>query len=132
MPILGGSPSVIPAFPDVELAVITYLAGKGFAVAAALPPTPPSPFTRVIRIGGVPAVKWVLDAARLQLDTWADTKQAARNTAAAVEAAMYSMPFHVTNVSDVGTDLGLTWQPDDLDTPPKPRYLQGFVVYIRA
>ena len=121
----------IPVLPDTELTVVTYLRGLSFTVGTILASPIPSPFSRVLRIGGVPAVKWAVDAARIQVDTWANTKQAARDAAAAVEAAMYEMPFHVTGVSDVGTDLGLTWQPDSIDTPAHPRYTQGFVVYIR-
>lgn len=128
--------TTIPKFLDAELAVVNYLRGRnlgtGVTVGTSRPPgTLAGPFVRVNRIGGIPAVKWAVDAPRLQVDTWAATQKLARDTAVAVEAAMYEMPFNVVGVSDVGTDLGLTWQPDDVETPSQPRYIQGFVVYIR-
>jgi hypothetical protein len=129
-------PAVLP-FPDGELVTINWLRSKGMNAAASVPQTPTRPNLVVSRIGGVPAVRWALDVASLQIDVWGTSKAQARDAAAAALAVLYQMPGQAgadehAYVTDVDVTLGLTWQPDSVINPPTPRYLFGIAVTLRT
>lgn len=124
-------------FPDAELVTINWLRSKGFHAAASVPSQPTRPNLVVTRTGGLPAVKWAVDSAALQIDVWGSTKQQARDTAAAALSALYAMPGAAGEaegafVSDVDVTLGLTWMPDGVQQPATPRYLFTVTVTLRS
>jgi hypothetical protein len=126
----------VPAFPDAELVAINWLRTNGFRAGASVPQSPARPNLVVTRTGGSPAVKWAVDLAALQVDVWGQTKQQARDTAADALACLYAMPGQAGQdedafVSDVDVTLGLSWQPDDAQNPPIPRYLFAIAVTLR-
>ncbi len=118
------------ALPDAELLVIGYLNGHGFAASTDLPTAPTYPLLTVNRIGGIP-VDRVLDVARLQVDAWGASRASAGDYARSARAALLAMPDSVPRVTAVLDDLGLSWQPDTVVTPPRPRFLFGVAVYLR-
>lgn len=124
-------------FPDAELVAISYLRAQGLNASSVLPSSPTRPNAVVTRVGGSPVVKWAVDQAVLQIDVWGSTKQQARDTAARAVTLLYQMPGRAgadqgACVSDVDVVLGLTWQPDDVQNPPVPRYLFTVSVTLRA
>jgi hypothetical protein len=91
--------------------------------------TPKFPLLVVQRIGGLPAVERWLDAARIQLDCWANTEADAWKLASTVQAALWDLPGNrpLGVVTGVAPDLGMTDSPDP-DTG-RPRVLFGVVVF---
>jgi len=122
--------------PDAELVATAYLRGHedvapivGARVYTELPESPVYPLLRVQRVGGVTRVPRRLDSARMQVEAWATTKQAARDLAATAHAALWDAGGHtvegavITGVEDV---LGLTWFADPVTH--RPRYLFDVVL----
>lgn len=124
--------------PDVERTAVTWLRTRtdvtallGQRIATEVPANPTFPLVRLTRVGGVAPVLDHLDAGRLQVDVWGDTKQQARDAAATVLSALITdLPGTTVDgvvVTGVVQDLGFTWQPDP-DTD-RPRYLFGVAVF---
>lgn len=98
----------------------------------------PYPRLTITRLGGsagpIPAH---LDAARIQVEAWADHakdgggKKAANDVARTAQAAMYEM-VNVSHEEGVVTDvqciLGPSWVPDPVTE--RPRYLLDFIVRV--
>lgn len=106
--------------PDAELLVVNYLrdidelANLYVNVWTTLPPAPALPAVRVLRVAGAPAIRQHLDVARLQVDTWADTKEQAHTVARLVQAALHDMPgAHDEGVVTAVDDGVFRWAPDD-------------------
>jgi hypothetical protein len=96
------------------------------------------PKVRLHRIGGVEAVGRWLDAPRIQVEAWAESKAIAHDVAATVKAAMHDMVGTFVSyidgpqgvVTGVEESLGLQWLPDERVKPPKPRYVFEMVVFL--
>lgn len=128
----------LSVLPDAELLAVGYLRGQaevaaivGTRVYTELPAAPVFPLLTLHRFGGVPTVPRRLDAARVQVEAWAETKFAARALAATAQAALFEMvgTFASGVVTGVSYDLGLTWSPDTDVEPPRPRYIFGVIVH---
>ena len=106
--------------PDAEMLVVNYLrsieelANLYVDIWTRIPETPALPLVRVLRVSGTPAVRQHLDVARLQVDTWADTKEDAHTVARLVQAALHDMPGSHDEGVVTGVDDGVfRWAPDD-------------------
>jgi hypothetical protein len=121
--------------PDVELICCAWLDAHAdivIPVSTELPSTSAWPRLTLARIGGTPTVRRRLDAAQIQVSSWAATKQAARDNAALARATLIAMEgyIHASGVvTGVDDDLGLSWLPDDSRDPTIPRYVFSLVVY---
>lgn len=121
--------------PDAELLVVNYLrdidelTNLYVDIHTRLPETPALPVVRVLRVGGTPTVRRHLDVARLQVDTWADTKQQAHTVARLVQAALHDLPgAHEEGVVTAVDDGVFRWAPDD-DTG-WAGYQADYLVYL--
>lgn len=130
--------TTVDAFPDAEALASHAIRSTvtGSRVYSSLPKNPTYPLVTVHRIGGVPAERHRLDAARIQVDVWGNSKseafdlaQQARVALHAMEATTYTTPVagYVTGVAD---DLGLIWLPDPVTA--RDRYVFGVVIYLHA
>jgi hypothetical protein len=112
------------------LSTVTYPALTGMDVGRKLPDPMTVPFTRVGRVGGV--ISEVYDDARLMVESFAGTPDAAADNAAIVRDLMRLMVgsrsgFTVSRVIEVGG-------PAEIDDPQTglPRYLSTYSVRFRA
>ena len=108
-------------FPDSEAIASAQLRDQdvcGGRVYSSHPKKDPVyPLAVVRRLGGVPAVRRRLDAARIQVDVYGNNKSEARAAAEAARLALHraegttfaEFEGHVTGVED---ELGLTFLPD--------------------
>jgi hypothetical protein len=120
-----------PAQPDATAVVIAYLAShpsvaatvSGSIIAA-------NPSITVTRIGGPLDYPGWIDRPHLQLATYAATKAAAHDVAAAARAAMNDIPGTRGSavITHVRESLGLSYAPEVTDHTERPRWL--FAVYI--
>lgn len=93
------------------------------------------PYVTLQRIGGLPAESHRLDAARIQVDCWAETEGTASRVARVSRAALHAMEGYTTAeavCTGVDDDLGLSWLPDTQRTPPTPRFLFGVVIFAHS
>lgn len=117
--------------PDIEAMLIAYLAGHPrlttATVATAVPQTPPAELVTVTLLAGprTTADIW-LSAGRFQLAAWAPTQPLASELARRVRAAVLDC-VNVRSAGGVITGAtvtqGAAWFPDQVRTPPTPRYL---------
>lgn len=123
--------------PDVELLTVAWLQGIDelanlyAGIYTEIPADPTLPLVRVIRIGGSPTVRQHLDAARLQIDTYADRgeKQAAHDLARLVQAAMHAMPgVHDEGVVTCVEDGVFQWNLDE--ATGWAGYTADYLVYV--
>lgn len=112
--------TTLRVLPDAELLTVNWLAtvdeiANLYAhIGTRVPPDPVLPVIRVLRVGGVPAVRQHLDVARLQVDVWADSKQAAHDLARLAQSAIHELPGTHTEGVVTGVDDGVfRWAPDD-------------------
>lgn len=124
-------------FPDVELLVTEHLteqlgsAVKG--VSTTVPNPFPQPWVLVERIGGYWATLFFLERARIQTSCYAADKTTAQQIAQQVRLALNQLPDVPRSdavVTQVIDDLGITWQPDPVGSPPYHRYLLGFSIWL--
>lgn len=128
------------ALPDVEQICVAYLLQHAATTALVatrvhtiLPSDPTWPLVRLIRIGGPPRARGTLDAATVQVESYADSKHDARLVAATVQAAFQDAAGFTSDgayITDVEPLAGLQWIPDP-DLAQKPRYLFDSTVYVR-
>lgn len=123
--------------PDAELLVVEALRDDpdvaaiiGSRVYTALPPNPTFPLARIIRVSG--ARPWPprhVDAARIQIDAWADTKRDAWLLIDTLLAAAAALPgTHDEGVvTAVEHAVGPAWTPDA--ETGTARYVADVVVY---
>lgn len=129
------------ALPDAELVVVTYLrqhtataALVGTRVYTELPGDATWPLAKIVRIGGPPVARGTLDVATIQCEAYADTKAAARQLAATIQAAFADAAgftdsgAYITNAEPLS---GLQWLPDP-DLADRARYLFDTAVYVRS
>lgn len=106
----------LTVLPDVELLAVAWLQAHeeiDVHVGTEIPAGPTWPVVRVIRIGGSPAVRQWLDVARLQVDVYATTKQAAHVLARLVQAALHDLRgVHDEGVVTAVDDGVFSWNPD--------------------
>lgn len=117
-----------PVLPDIEALAIDWLADAAIftgGVHGAFPTSPTYPLATVVRIGGPPPEPRWLDSATLQLDVWAATKAAARDTAATALARLLDMAGTIDTgtvsgvVTGVNVYQGLRWFPDEITEQPR-------------
>lgn len=130
--ILPNVEGILIAFLKDDPDVSPLLAGR---VYSTIPTAKVYPLARVARFAGAPVfqVPAELDAAQVQLDVWADSKQAAWQAIATMRAAMAERLPGVHALGKVaGVDLGqLSYDPDETFDPAKPRYIADVTVYAR-
>lgn len=123
-------------FPDIEAVCSTALRDADVCdgrVYSSVPSRPTYPLAVVERLGGTAPIRQRLDAARIQVSVWADSKSDARDAAelarqtlhATMEGSAYlTLNAFVTGVED---ETGLTWLPDPATS--RDRYLFSVLVY---
>lgn len=129
------------ALPDAELLTVTYLrqhaatvALVGSRVYTEIPASPTWPLAKIVRIGGPPVARGTLDVATIQCEVYADTKAAARQAAATIQAAFADAAGFTDSgayIADTEPLSGLQWIPDP-DLADRPRYLFDTAVYTRS
>lgn len=132
-------------FPDAEAVASGRLRDEDIPnllkrVYSSVPKKDPTyPLAVVQRLGGVPAERHRLDAARIQVDVWGalDTqKSTIRAVAEAARRALHELEGGTVNepvdafVSGVADSTGLTWLPDPLTD--RPRYTFSVVLYLHS
>jgi hypothetical protein len=136
----------LSVLPDVERILVAVLraapeiqalaGGDPPRVHTRLPEDPTFPLLRLQRVGGsLPFQRpaW-LDAARVQFDSWADTKREARDLAATAEAVLLqttgSQPpgGALGVITSIEESLGLQW----LQEPDSARHRYLFEVRVYA
>lgn len=121
--------------PDAELLTVLWLQQVDEIVELAagvfteIPAEPTLPLVRVLRIGGGSAFRQWFDVPRIQVDVWADDKQAAHDLARVVQAALHDMiGVHDDAVVTAVDDGVFHWNPD-----PEYRwagYSADYLVYL--
>jgi hypothetical protein len=111
---------VLRVLPDVELLTVTWLADTDeianlYAhIGTEIPADPALPIIRILRVGGSTVIRQHLDAARVQVDVWAASKQAAHDLARLVQAAMHELPgVHDEAIVTCVEDGVFRWAPDE-------------------
>jgi hypothetical protein len=130
--------SAYPLFPDAEAVVAgwlrTHVAGPP-RVYSSVPAKPTYPLVTVSRTGGTPAVRQYLDAPRVDVNVWGNSKSEAYDLAAACRQALMDMEGKsVTDpvaafVSGVDDVVGITFLPDEVTA--RDRYVFSVTVYLR-
>lgn len=127
-----------PVFPDAEAAVSGWLRDHlgGVGVYSSIPATPQYPLVTVARLGGTPAVRQYLDAARIDVNVWGTNKGEAHDIAQEARAALMDLEGKTVHypavdafISGVQDAVGITWLPDTLTS--RDRYVFSVIVYLR-
>lgn len=124
--------------PDIEAVAASALRTGNVCsqrVYSSIPANPTYPLAIVERLGGIPAAKEKLDAARIQVSVWGTTKAEARTNAELARRVLHategnyfgSFEAYVTGVAD---ELGLTWLPDVVTH--KDRYIFAVMIYAHT
>lgn len=121
------------AMPDVEAAASQILRDAGHRAYSSIPNGPTYPLLVVTRIGGVPAERHKLDAARIQVDAWGNNKGEARDLADLARRLIHQaegtfITDHDCQITGVEDELGLSFLPD----PKTKRDRYVFTVRIYA
>jgi hypothetical protein len=122
-------------FPDIEALVGTAIRDSGVVsggVFSSVPTKPVYPLAVVKRLGGIPAERHRLDAARIQVEVHGDNKGQAYDAADAARIECMELEGTTSSewaavVTGVDMELGVTYLPDP-DTG-RDRYLFAVVVY---
>jgi len=127
-----------PAFPDAEAVVAAWLRAHVPGpprVYSSVPAKPTYPLVTVARTGGTPAVRQYLDAPRIDVNVWGNSKSEAYDLSAACRKALMEMEGQrVTDpvaafVAGVDDVIGATFLPDE--TTARDRYVFSVTVYLR-
>jgi hypothetical protein len=128
--------------PDAERLVSAYLRGEprmqalvGDRIYTAFPAKAGSgPLLLIQRVGGQPPLSYpfILDAAELQLDAYGGPKATAHELARTAQACLSTLqgqvrPEGVASAVALGV---MSWQPDEMYDPPRPRYLIDVTVTV--
>ena len=109
--------------------------GWAARVYSSIPAKPSYPLVTVSRTGGTPAVKQYLDAPRIDINVWGNSKSEAYDLAAACRKALMDLEGQrVTDpvsafVAGVDDVIGVTFLPDE--TTARDRYVFSVTVYLR-
>lgn len=125
-------------FPDIEAVCRQALADAGVCGGRVYSTIPAKvtkeswPLAIVRRLGGTPAIRQRLDAARIQVDVWGGTQAEARDEADAARVALHELEGQAFTrwdafVTAVDDELGLNRVPDG-DTG-RERYVFACRVY---
>lgn len=121
--------------PDVELLVTAWLAevdelANLYAhIGTEIPTEATLPVIRILRVGGSAVIRQHLDSARVQVDVWADGKQAAHDLARLTQAAMHELPgSHDEGVVTAVEDGVFAWSPDE--STGWAGYTADYLVYL--
>lgn len=130
----------VETLPNIEAAVNIGLQAAGLRAYSSSPKAATYPHVVSMRLGGTPAEKHALDAARIQLEVWGDnetSKSAVLNYARDAWREVLELEEEIIELSDgervhiteVAPEIGLQWLPD----PPtaRPRYIASLRVYAR-
>ena len=112
-------------FPDVEAIAARRLRDAGITnlgtrVYSSIPGDPTYPLIVLRRLGGEPAVRTSLDAGRLEIQVWGESKSQAHDIAATARVKLLELEGEIISVpvgafvTAVNDDQGLTWDPDNL------------------
>lgn len=121
---------------DIEAALIEFLsadpdlADLQEGISTELPTNAVLPRIRLNRAGGVTSPEGWLDAPRVAIDCWGNTKEEAWNLASTCLPVLLTRlaggTFEGGVITNVRSELGITWAPDP-DTD-KPRYTFTVVI----
>ena len=122
--------------PDVEALAIWWLSDVGITggrVHGKFPTGPTYPLTVVHRGGGVAVDPRWLDRVSLQVDTWGDTQDEARDGSAAAFASLQDMAGFIDTGTVSGTvsgaEAGTGTRPFDDPDREKDRYTFTMLIY---
>lgn len=129
------------AAPDDELAVVQYLRSTSALTAlipaakivTELPDKPAYPYLLVSRIGGLMAVPQRLDEPAIQIDSVGGTKYVCKQIILTARAAILAIANDTVPagvLSSAVEEVGPSWLPDTIPTPPIPRYTARFRVFL--
>lgn len=132
------------SMPDAEAVCVAWLAAHtgltviGGRVSTKVPDPLVFPFVTIARVGGVPAVRVRLDAARIEYQVWGNpsVSTAEADTAGLVSSvrdallALEGQTVGTAFVTAVDDDTGIMRAPDDSRDPTIPRYVGGVTVYL--
>lgn len=142
--------TTVDVLPDAERIARQWLAGHALMsalvdgrVSTDSPANPTYPYLTVARIGGIPAVRFRLDTARVQVAGWGANRSSASRVARTARSVLHELEGEVVAYAEDGEavravvtavtdDLGLGWQPDTIRTPPTPRFIFGVAIYAHA
>lgn len=126
---------LVSPMPDVEAVAAEILRDADVCegrIYSSIPRAPTFPLAIVARLGGIPAVRRRLDAARIQVSVWGNNKAEARDAADLARIALHeaegtTSAVYEAYVTGVEDELGLTWLPDQ--ETARDRYLFAVTVY---
>jgi hypothetical protein len=119
-------------FPDLEAACSDLLRDGGVdRVYSSIPARPIFPLAVVERLGGVPPIRYHLDAARIQVSVYGNNKGEARDEAelarrVLLQAEGTTVEAWEAVITGVDDETGLTWLPDP--ETARDRYVFGLIV----
>ena len=130
-------------FPDAEAAAGWSLRNAGIAggrVYSSIPTSPTYPLVVLRRIGGQPAERHYMDASRIQVDVWGNSKSEAFDLAQSARVILHDLegktlttgggsPVDIV-IQAVDDDLGLQFMEDAITG--KDRYIFGVQLYVRT
>lgn len=133
----------IADLPDDELAILQYLRGvtaltvliPAGSMRTELPNKPAYPFLLVQRAGGVTVDGHSIDEAAIQVDVVGDagTKAAVKKIANVTRAAILAIANDTVPEGVLVSgheEVGPSWLPDTVPTPPLPRYTARYRVLL--
>jgi hypothetical protein len=131
------------AFPDAEAIAGWKMRSAGLAgsrVYSSVPKTPTYPLITIQRIGGQPAERHRLDAARIQVTVWGTSKSEAFDIAQLARVSLHGLEGDLVTVgggapvnafiTGVEDDLGLFWSPDE--PTGRDRYIFGVRLFLHG
>lgn len=126
-------PNPIIPLPDDELALLQYLKGVPELLAlipaanirTELPSKPTYPMILIARAGGDAHDRGSIDEPAIQTDVEGGDKRTCKRIAQTVRAAILAIANDIVDegvLVSASEEVGLTWLPDTIPTPPIPRY----------
>jgi len=131
------------AFPDAEAIAgwkMRTVPLAGGRVYSSLPHTPAWPLITLERIGGNPAERHYLDAPRIQVSVWGNSKSEAHDIAQQARVTLHGLEGTTVTtgggapanavITGVEDDLGMFWSPDEVTG--RDRYIFGVRLYLHS
>lgn len=126
-------PNPIVDMPDDEFALLQYLKARPEVLAlipaaqmrTELPANPTYPMVLITRAGGGAHDRGSIDEPAIQTDVVGGDKRTCKRIAQRVRAAYLAIANDVVDEAvlvSASEEIGLTWFPDAIPTPPIPRY----------
>lgn len=133
-------PNPVATLPDDELALIQYLGlvpevtalVPAARITTELPPTPVYPAVLISLVGGVDVARGIGEPA-VQVDVVGGTKGQCKRLTLAVKAAILAIANDVVPegvLSSASEEVGPSWLPDTIPTPPLPRYVARYRIIL--